>query len=136
MKRHIALVFAILVPMAPMISAVQAQDAVEGGELFMQYCATCHGVAATGDGPMNSVLIIQPTDLTRLAAENGGTFPIARVVARIDGRDPLVSHGSPMPIYGQFFEGRGKTIRDEDGVMIMTSQPVIDLVTYLEGMQE
>ena len=133
MKRHIALVFAILAPMVPV---AQAQDAAQGGEVFMQYCATCHGVEARGDGPMNSVLVIQPTDLTQLAAENGGTFPTSRVVARIDGRDPLVSHGSPMPIYGQFFEGRGKTIRGEDGVMIMTSQPVIDLVAYLEGMQE
>ena len=133
MKRHIALVFAILAPIA---SAAHPQDVANGGELFTQYCATCHGINAKGDGPMSSVMIIQPTDLTILAAENGGVFPSAWVIGRIDGRDPLVSHGSPMPIFGQFFEGRGETMRGEDGVMIMTSQPVLDLVAYLDGVQE
>ncbi|RLJ58974.1 cytochrome c [Litoreibacter meonggei] len=131
MIRSIALAVAILAPLT-----AAAQDAEAGGDLFMQYCATCHGVDAKGGGPMNSVLVIQPTDLTRLASENDGVFPRVRAISRIDGRDPLVSHGSPMPIFGQFFEGRGETIRGEDGVMIMTSQPVIDLVAYLEGVQE
>ena len=131
MIRSIALAVAILAPLT-----AAAQDVEAGGDLFMHYCATCHGVDAKGGGPMNSVLVIQPTDLTQLAAENDGVFPRVRAISRIDGRDPLVSHGSPMPIYGQFFEGRGETIRGEDGVMIMTSQPVIDLVTYLEGVQE
>ncbi|SFR44629.1 c-type cytochrome [Litoreibacter janthinus] len=133
MTTRIALAFTILAPLA---AAAQAQDAAEGEALFTRYCATCHGVAAQGDGPMSPVLIIQPTDLTKLASENDGTFPRIRVIGRIDGRDPLVSHGSPMPIFGQLFEGRGETIRGEDGVMIMTSQPVIDLVAYLEGVQE
>jgi mono/diheme cytochrome c family protein len=120
----------------PVASPVFAQDAAEGQAIFERYCATCHGVDAKGDGPMSSVMIIEPTDLTVLAAENGGVFPSAWVIGRIDGRDPLVSHGSPMPIFGQFFEGRGETMRGEDGVLIMTSQPVIDLVAYLDGVQE
>lgn len=37
---------------------------------------------------------------------------------RIDGRKPLVSHGSPMRIYGEFFE------------------PVVNLVVWLEGTQD
>jgi hypothetical protein len=131
MKHLIALTLAVLTPFA-----APAQDAGTGEELFTRYCATRHGMDAKGTGPMSSVLIIQPTDLTQLAAENGGVFPSAWVIGRIDGRDPLVSHGSPMPVFGQLFEGRGETIRGEDGVLIMTSQPVIDLVAYLEGMQE
>jgi len=137
MTSRIVLALALLVPLiVPVASPVFAQDAAEGEALFTRYCATCHGVGAKGDGPMSPVLIIQPTDLTVLAEENGGIFPSAWVIGRIDGRDPLVSHGSPMPIFGQLFDGRGETIRGEDGVMIMTSQPVIDLVAYLEGMQE
>jgi hypothetical protein len=63
-------------------------------------------------------------------------FPLMRVISRIDGRDPLVAHGSTMPVYGKFFEGRGETIRVETGELLMTSQPIIDLVRYLEGIQE
>ncbi len=110
-----------------------AQDAQTGAELYQHYCATCHGIDATGHGPMAGVLVIQPTDLTGLA--KGGGFPTARVVARIDGRDPLVSHGSPMPVYGPYFDGQDTSMKTEDGQPILTSQPIVDLVAYLKTLQ-
>ena len=60
---------------------------------------------------------------------------MARVVKRIDGRDPLVSHGSPMPIYGDFFEGEDMTIKTPAGQPVMTSRPVVELVTYIQSLQ-
>ena len=69
-------------------------------------------------GATVAVLTLRPTDLTRLSTTNGSTFPTIRVVMRIDGRKPLGSHGSPMPIYGEFFE------------------PVVNLVVWLEGTQD
>lgn len=111
-----------------------AQDAERGGELYQHYCATCHGLDATGHGPMAGVLVIQPTDLTTLT-DAGGVFPTARVVARIDGRDPLVSHGSPMPVYGPYFEGNDTAIKTPAGQPILTSQPIVDLVAYLKTLQ-
>lgn len=111
-------------------------DAAAGRDLFLRYCATCHGAEARGDGPMSSVLILRPTDLTALSSGNGGTFPLARVVMRIDGRDPLVSHGSPMPLFGEFFEGSSIALRTPTGQPILTSQPVADLVAHIEGLQE
>ena len=113
---------------------VLAQDADVGAELFRHYRATCHGLDATGNGPMAGVLVIQPTDLTALADENG-VFPTARVVARIDGRDPLVSHGSPMPVYGPYFEGEDTAMKTPAGQPILTSKPIVDLVAYLETIQ-
>lgn len=106
-----------------------------GEALFLRHCATCHGIDANGMGPMAPVLLIQPTDLTRLAARNAGVFPTERVVKRIDGRDPLVSHGSPMPVFGDFFEGRDAAIKTPAGQPILTSQPVVDLVTWIESVQ-
>lgn len=50
------------------------QDAAEGGLLYERHCATCHGVSGEGRGPMAGVLVIQPTDLTTLAAR-GRCFP-------------------------------------------------------------
>ncbi|MBM1219647.1 c-type cytochrome [Ponticoccus sp. SC2-23] len=112
-----------------------AQDADTGAAIYLQHCATCHGLDADGKGPMAPALVLQPPDLTALSARNGGRFPYARVIARIDGRDPLVAHGSPMPVYGDFFEGANATIKDEVGHPILTSVPVVDLVAYLEGLQ-
>ena len=108
----------------------------EGAELYGLYCATCHGLDGQGDGPTAAVLTLRPTDLTGLAARNAGTFPVARVVARIDGRDPLVSHGSPMPVWGDYFDGTDAPLKAETGQPIFTSQPIVDLVTYLAMLQE
>ena len=113
-----------------------ASDVEEGKELFMNHCATCHGIEASGHGPMAGVMVIKPTDLTTLSANNGGVFPTARVAFRIDGRDPLVSHGSPMPVYGPFFEGDDMAIKAPSGQPILTSKPIADLLAYLESLQE
>ncbi|WP_372573711.1 c-type cytochrome [Ruegeria jejuensis] len=112
---------------------VAAQDVANGEALYMKHCATCHGIDATGQGPMAGVLMIKPADLTQLQAD--GVFPTERVVRRIDGRDPLVSHGSPMPVYGDFFEGEDKATKTHSGQPILTSAPIVDLLSYLETLQ-
>ena len=113
-----------------------AQDVTEGENLYLDYCATCHGLDADGQGPMAPAMSLQPTNLTLLEAVNNGTFPTKRVVMRIDGREPLISHGSPMPVFGDFFEGDDTAIKAETGQPIMTSQPVVDLVAYLRTLQQ
>jgi mono/diheme cytochrome c family protein len=113
----------------------QAQDVEAGAALYDLHCATCHGLEGRGNGPMAPALILQPPPLNGLSAKHGG-FPMLRVVSRIDGRDPLVSHGSPMPVYGPFFEGDDTPLKAETGQPIMTSRPIVDLVAYLQSIQE
>ncbi|MEM6886812.1 MAG: cytochrome c [Pseudomonadota bacterium] len=115
---------------------LSAQDAGEGQQLFELHCASCHGLDADGRGPMAPVLLLQPTDLTALSTSNEGVFPRVRVVMRIDGRDPLVSHGSPMPVYGYFFDGNDQAMKAETGQPIMTSRAIVDLVAFLESLQQ
>ncbi|WP_323041203.1 cytochrome c [Gemmobacter sp.] len=111
-----------------------AQDAARGAATFQHHCATCHGVAADGAGPMAAVLTVPPTDLTRLAA--GGAFPTIRVVMRIDGRDALVAHGSPMPLFGQLYDRQDTTILAPDGTPVLTSRDIADLVAHLVAVQQ
>lgn len=131
--RHVcpSVLFAVLVGL-PAI----AQDPTEGERLFQHKCATCHGLDANGAGPMAPVLLLQPTDLTQLQQKNSGMFPFERVIRRIDGRDPLVSHGSPMPVYGDFFEGSDVSMKTPSGQPILTSQPIADLVAWLQSIQQ
>ncbi|MGR3804860.1 MAG: hypothetical protein ACU0AY_15400 [Marinibacterium profundimaris] len=86
---------------------------------------------------MAPVLVLQPSDLTTLTARNGGAFPLLRVVERIDGQDPLMSHGSPMPVWGPFFLG-GDVVPVEtlSGEAVQTSRPIADVVAYLMEVQE
>ena len=116
--------------------AAWSEDAKNGKQVFETHCAVCHGLGAYGDGPMAPALLVQPTDLSQLTAQNGGVFPIARIVMRIDGRDPLVSHGSMMPVYGSFFDIDSVPLKAETGQPIMTSSPVVDLLAYLRTLQE
>lgn len=131
--KHLIATFALMCS-APLTAL--GQDINTGAMLYQRHCATCHGVEARGDGPMRPALLLQPPSLNDLAARNDGTFPIIRVVSRIDGRDPLVSHGSPMPVYGWYFEGEDTAIRAETGQTILTSKPIVDLMAYLESIQE
>jgi mono/diheme cytochrome c family protein len=115
---------------------VFAQDVDQGRALFQTHCAACHGTDAKGQGPLAPALLLQPVDLTRLSAINDGIFPLERVLRRIDGTDPLVSHGSPMPVYGPYFEGVANTpMKLPSGQPMLVSEPIADLVGYLMSVQ-
>lgn len=113
-----------------------AQDVDQGAWLYGGFCATCHGIAGQGDGPMTEILTIRPADLTSLARDNDGVFPVGRIAQRIDGRDRSLAHGGPMPLFGQFFEGDDVTIPSEAGQPIMTSRGIADLIAHIETLQQ
>jgi mono/diheme cytochrome c family protein len=80
-------------------------DSIQGPALYKAYCASCHGIDAKGNGPMAKSLTVKPSDLTRIAARNGGTFPLMRIERIIAGEE-LVSNGhgsSEMPVWGPIF---------------------------------
>jgi mono/diheme cytochrome c family protein len=86
---------------------------IQGDKLYKTYCASCHGEDAKGNGPMAVWLKVQPSDLTRIAARNGGSFPLVRVDRIISGIEALPSgHGTrAMPIWGPVFS---QVTRDQD----------------------
>ena len=81
--------------------AAETVSASGGQRTFKVYCANCHGATARGDGPVASSLTVPPSDLTGLAARNGGAFPADQVTEKIDGRDEVKAHGPrDMPVWG------------------------------------
>ena len=112
-----------------------SEEMTPGEAIYLNNCAACHGIALEGDGVMAGVMIVKPKDLTTLSQNNDGVFPLFQVMQRIDGRVPLVSHGSPMPVYGDFFEGEDVIIKTAAGQPIATSAPVVALVEYLRSKQ-
>src|SRR5580693_8491261 len=83
----------------------QLISSIQGPELYKAYCASCHGADAKGNGPMAKSLKVAPSDLTRIAARNGGTFPLKRIERVISGEEQLPGgHGSSeMPVWGPIF---------------------------------
>jgi len=79
-----------------------------GRDLFDFYCATCHGRDEKGHGPVAAALKVPPPALTRLARDNGGTFPRHRLETFIDQDSGALvpSHGtSDMPVWRPIFRG-------------------------------
>ena len=67
---------------------------------FRAACAPCHGADARGAGPVAVSLKQPPTDLTLLAARQGGTFPFEDTVAVITGARTIDAHGTrAMPVW-------------------------------------
>jgi mono/diheme cytochrome c family protein len=108
----------------------QVLDSFKGPELFKAYCATCHGRDAKGGGPMAASLRIAPTDLTRIAARNGGTFPFLQVQRIISGeQQPPSTHGTrEMPVWGSIFS---EVSWDQD----LGRVRIYSLAMYLEAIQ-
>jgi mono/diheme cytochrome c family protein len=77
---------------------------LNGADIFRAYCASCHGIDATGNGPAAPALIAKVPDLTTIAQRNGGVFPSARVRKVISGEETIIAHGSrEMPVWGPIF---------------------------------
>lgn len=113
-----------------------AQDKASGDFLYFTFCSTCHGEIGLGDGPTAQVLTGEPADLTRLSVSNGGTFPVARVIRRIEGTEMVLAHGGPMPIYSRIFDGAEAALVVTPEGEVATNVLVMDLVAYLESLQE
>ena len=115
---------------------VMAQNLEEGAAAFEAHCAGCHGLEARGDGPMAALLRVQPADLTALSAGNGGVFPLARVIRRVDGTADMLAHGGPMPVFGVLLQGPSVAVLAPDGGEVVAAEAIANIAAWLEGLQE
>jgi mono/diheme cytochrome c family protein len=112
-----------------------AQDRAEAD--YINYCAACHGVDGTGNGPMASAMKTKPTDLTLLAKNSSGTFPYVKLVRIIDGSletGSLRSHSShEMPVWGNVFRRDAST---DDNSYVAAQARIMNIVTYISAKQK
>ena len=103
---------------------------MSGRDTFNYYCASCHGRDARGNGPIASTLKTRPANLTKLAANNHGQFPIERVKAIVtQGRPDTPAHGSSdMPVWGPIFQ----SLDPSDPI---ARARIDNVVAYLESIQ-
>jgi len=110
----------------------KATDPVaRGKELYVSYCQICHGLDGE-PGPMAEELKVQPPDMTKIAARNGGTFPNERIFEIIKGEKEVAGHNvDNMPIWGDtFMASEGLESKAE------VEQEIRHIVAYLETVQE
>lgn len=104
-------------------------NAADGARMYRWYCAACHGRGGLGDGPVASLLLTKPADLTVLAQRHGGKFPTDYVakVLRFGVNKP--AHGTrDMPTWGPVFAGNIESSAQE-------KKKIADMISYLESIQ-
>jgi len=105
-------------------------DPSSGKGMYLEYCASCHGADGKGNGPAAPALKAPPTNLTELAANNGGKFPDAHIMQVIKGDSATAAHGNKdMPVWGPVFLQMG-----HDTAQVQ--QRIRNLTTYLESIQQ
>lgn len=118
--------------------AVLAQQKVDFGKReFEANCASCHGMTGKGNGSVAELLRKSPPDLTLLAKNNQGVFPMARLYDVIDGAN-VPAHGSrDMPVWGRDYR-----IKDAEHYMdvpydaeAMVRARILALLEYLNRLQ-
>jgi len=127
--------FALVVLVAPRGNAFDAVTLADysGAELFQRFCASCHGEAGHGDGPVARGLAVAVPDLT-LISRRYGEFPSVRITETIDGRGVVITtHGTPyMPVWGyEFWVEEGADIVAETEVRDVIAR----LVEYIRSIQ-
>jgi mono/diheme cytochrome c family protein len=101
-----------------------------GRGLFVQYCASCHGMDARGAGPAAPALKAKVPDLTTLE-EKDGRFDAVHVSAWIDGTRMSSAHGSrEMPIWGKVF-----AVRPQKAGPAWAQADTAVLTTYVKSIQ-
>lgn len=114
----------------PMKTSGRDSRPMSGRELYVAYCASCHGMDGRGGGPAAEAMDMRPADLTALAEKHGGRFPAVRVQRLLGGIEGLPAHGGKrMPVWGPAFlplspaEGQAAVLIDR-------------LVQYLQSIQK
>ena len=100
-----------------------------GQEMYINYCASCHGRDGTGNGPAVGALKAPATNLTTLAKENKGTFPAAHVSTILRAGDGQAHGAVDMPVWGPVF----RSLKPGDQAQVQ--QRVANLTKYLESLQ-
>ena len=104
---------------------------MEGKDLYLAYCASCHGKLGKGDGVVASALKGPLADLSTISKRNRGKFPREEMEKIILGgeKSSRTAHGSEqMPVWGPVFR---KVENDQDFGLVRVRR----LVDYLISIQ-
>lgn len=113
--------------------SLQPAEPPPAADSYVRACGACHGGDGRGGGPLAPALRARPTDLTLLAARNGGVFPRETVMAVLTGAREVASHGSrEMPVWGHRF---GPPSGPTAVAAFVTLQRLEAIVGHLAGIQ-
>jgi len=124
------------IAMAILMLAPLAQSFAEengGKEMYLKYCASCHGNQAKGDGPVSRDLKLAVPNLTLLRAKNKGAYPLDRVMSAIDGRQLVRGHGTrTMPVWGEVFRAEREKEKYSELTSLLKAKIIAEYIGTLQ----
>ncbi len=128
-------VFSILI--LALVLTPRPAAAQSGKQDYDAYCAQCHGPDGKGNGPTTQTIPMSPSppDLTVLAKNNGGKFPLDEVVDTIDGRKNIPSHERiQMPFLGTTLQKPGQEFTPQSDAEV--KRRIQAMARYVESLQQ
>ena len=108
----------------------------DGRQMYVSYCASCHGMDGKGNGPVAESLKTPPTNLTQLSNQNHGKYPAHHVVAVLHGGTSPSAHGTAlMPVWGPIFAKIDKSSSPATASSAKLLR-ISNLNRYIQGIQE
>lgn len=123
----------LLIPFLLMGTPAETSDV--GKVLYVQNCVSCHGVDGRGNGPVAASMATPPADLTRIAARRDGVWPLLEVMAILDGYNRNTLPREDMPVFESFLDNEMSEFDTGNGVMTLVPTKLIEIVYYLESIQ-
>jgi len=128
-------VYANQSPPNTLVVPVSKAPANDGKQMYVNFCAPCHGLNGKGQGPVAAALKRQPANLTLLSKNNGGKFPEAHIVSVLQFGAANPAHGTaPMPIWGPTFQKMDATTNLPPSDV--RTLRISNLSNYLRSLQE
>jgi mono/diheme cytochrome c family protein len=129
LRIHLVLLVSVMAA-AQTVTPRKLIESMEGKDLYAAYCASCHGLDGSGNGPVAPALKAALPDLRTITRRNSGVFPKEELEKMILGtKDSRVAHGSAdMPVWGPVFR---KVENDKDYGLVRVRR-VVDFVVSLQ----
>ena len=104
---------------------------LDGKELLVSYCASCHGMDGKGHGPVAPVLKVEVPDLTSIQKRRAGKFPVGELEKFILGETAVkAAHGTTeMPVWGPVF----KRVEKDQDLGLVRVRKVVEYLKTLQG---
>jgi mono/diheme cytochrome c family protein len=117
-----------------LVIAANKTSAMDGKQMFSNYCAPCHGADGKGRGLVAQSLNASPSDLTALTKNNNGRFPASRVTSVLN-LGPAVHGSRVMPAWGPILGGMN-LLETNRSYLEEKCLRISSLNRYLESMQQ
>ncbi len=113
-------------------SAMAENTLPEGRDLFLRYCAICHGRDARGGEGGTTT---PAPNLTKIAERRGSVWPMLEIMSIVDGYTKATEPRPEMPVIPELTEGMRIEFDTGNGNVVMVPANLVSVVQYLESLQ-